>query len=114
MASSSGCGAGATRSMERGNRCAVGGKRGREARSRSRMGSYAAFGGRPHRLRADVDGFVEIDDIVVPHADAPARTLPADGRRLIGAVDAIDGAAEIHGAGAERIARAASHEARQI
>ena len=34
--------------------------------------------------------------------------------RLVGAVDAIDGAAEIHGAGAERVAGAAGHEARQI
>src|ERR1700730_17774650 len=35
-------------------------------------------------------------------------------RRLIGAVDAIDGVAEVESAGAQRIAFAAGHEARQI
>src|SRR6476659_3991768 len=38
----------------------------------------------------------------------------ADRRRLIGAVDAIDGVAQIEGARAERIAFAAGHETRQI
>src|SRR5262252_2201013 len=40
--------------------------------------------------------------------------MGADGLRRIGAVNAIDGAAEIERAGAERIAGAAGHLARQI
>ena len=37
-----------------------------------------------------------------------------DGRGIIGAVDAIHRAAQIHGAGAERVAGAAGHETRQV
>ena len=44
----------------------------------------------------------------------PDDTNCADGRRLVGAVDAVQRLAEIKSARAERIARAARHHARQI
>ena len=65
-------------------------------------------------LGADLHAAVEIFHVFVGEADAARRHLLADGGRIVGAVDAIFGAAEIHGAGAERIARAAGHHARQI
>src|SRR6266851_7958396 len=50
--------------------------------------------GQHDHLGADIDAAVEIDDVLVDHADA-ARGDPApDGRGSIGAVDAIDGAAQ--------------------
>src|SRR5262249_34150985 len=70
--------------------------------------------GQHDHFAADVDAVVEVDDVLVDHADA-ARGDPApDGRGSVGAVDAIDGATQIHGAGTERILWASGHEARQI
>src|SRR5664279_5769239 len=65
-------------------------------------------------LGADLHAIVEIGHVVVGETDAAARHVLADGGRIVGAVDAVHGAAEIHGARAERIARAAGHESRQI
>ncbi len=70
--------------------------------------------GQHDHLGADIDAAVEVDDVFVDQADATRRHLSTDGRGSVGAVDAVDGAAEIHGAGAERVLRAAGHEARQI
>ncbi len=56
----------------------------------------------------------EVADVLIQHADAARRHELADCRGLIGAVNAIHGGAEIHGAGAKRVAGTASHEARQI
>ena len=63
---------------------------------------------------ADLDAVEQVRDILVQHADAARGDELADRRGLVGAVDAIDGGAEIHRARAQRIARAAGHEARQI
>src|SRR5436190_11657068 len=65
-------------------------------------------------LGADLYVFVEIRHVRVGQPETSGRHRGANGPRLVGAVDAINGAAEIHGAGAERIAGAASHPARQI
>ena len=65
-------------------------------------------------MGADIHPVVEIGHVVVDQAEAARRHRLTDGLRRVGAVDAVDGVAEIHGAGAERIAGAASHEARQI
>jgi hypothetical protein len=50
--------------------------------------------------RADTYAGVEIDDILIHHADAAGRNGLADGMRLVGAVDAVKRGAEIEGAGA--------------
>src|SRR5271168_2880817 len=63
---------------------------------------------------ADVRATIEVDHVVVHHADASARHLLADRLRHVCAVNAVHRAAEIHGARAERITRAAGYEARQI
>src|SRR6476620_4073553 len=67
-----------------------------------------------NHLGADRNAVVEIGHIRVGQAEAARRHRGADGLRLVGAVNAIDRGAEIHGAGAERIARPAGHPARQI
>src|SRR5207249_11910941 len=67
-----------------------------------------------HDLRTDVSPVIEIDHILVEQADAARGHEAADGFGRVGAVNAIDGVAEIHRARAEGIARAARHEARQI
>src|SRR5947209_4336714 len=51
---------------------------------------------------------IEIHHVVVDEAEAARRDCSSDGLRLVGAMDAADRAAEIHRAGAERIARTAS------
>src|SRR5829696_3817359 len=64
-------------------------------------------------LRAGFDAIVEVDHVDVAHADAAGRHGPADGLRLVGAVDAIQGVAvalvEIERAGAHWVARPAAH-----
>src|SRR6185437_15120241 len=75
----------------------------------------AAFGHRQHdHPGADVDAGIEIGDVLIGEADAAGRDMRADRLRRVGAVNAIDGAAEIHRARAERVAGAAGHVARQI
>ena len=61
---------------------------------------------------ADLHALVEIAHVVVGEADAAARHLLADGGRIVGAVYAVFGAAEIHRARSERIAGAAGGHAR--
>src|SRR4029078_6959135 len=56
----------------------------------------------------------QVRDVLVEHADAARGDELADRRGLVGAVNAIDGRAEIHRPRAERIAGATGHEARQI
>src|SRR5712672_4465518 len=69
----------------------------------------------PHDyLSADWNAPVEIGDVGIDQPKATGRDGGADRIRPVGAMDAIDGGAEIHCAGAERIARSAGHEARQI
>src|SRR3974390_2507512 len=65
-------------------------------------------------LGPDGNTIVEIGDVVVHQAEAAGGNLGADRVGAVGAVDAVDGGSEIHGAGAERIAGAAGHEARQV
>src|SRR3954470_17906261 len=65
-------------------------------------------------LGADLDLLVEVDDVLVAHADAAGRHRLSDRPRLVGAVDAVERRAEIHGAGAQRILRPAGHEVRQV
>ena len=61
-----------------------------------------------HDLGSDADAAVEIDHVRVSHADTSARHLGADRGRIIGAVDAIIGIAEIQRACTDRIAGAAA------
>src|ERR1700678_3866867 len=65
-------------------------------------------------LGAHGDAAVEILDIPVDQANAARGDERADGRGLIGAVDAIERVAKIESARTERIALAARHEARQV
>src|ERR1700730_7341761 len=59
--------------------------------------------------RADFDPIIEVDDIVVAQSNAPRSSGGADGVRLVRAMDAIHGIAQVHCACAERIGRAAAH-----
>src|SRR4051794_25988664 len=63
---------------------------------------------------ADLHTVVEVDHVLVEHADAARRHRLADRLRLVRAVDAVEAGAEIQGARAERVFRAASHVARQV
>src|SRR5450759_2158029 len=54
-----------------------------------------------HHFGADLHALVKIGHILVGEADAAARYALADGGRIVGAVNAIFGAADIHGARAE-------------
>src|SRR5216684_7826655 len=66
-----------------------------------------------HDLGADRRALVEIEHVLVEHADAAGRDAVADGPGLVGAVDAVQGILvalpQIERAGAERIAQAARH-----
>src|SRR5258707_14507120 len=69
----------------------------------------------PHNnLGADRNAIVEVGHVGIDQPEATGRDRGADRIRPVGAVDAIDGGAEIHRAGAERVAGSAGHEARQI
>src|SRR4249920_154148 len=63
---------------------------------------------------ADRNALIEIGDVGVDQPETAGGYGGADGVGPVGAVDAVDGGAEIHRAGAERIAGATGHEARQI
>src|SRR5215472_18220593 len=67
-----------------------------------------------YNLAADLRAPIEINHVVIEHADAAARNPLTDRVRCVGSVNAVDGAAEIHGACAERIAGTASHKTWQI
>ena len=64
-----------------------------------------------HHRRVRLDAIVEVDDVLVEHADAARRDRRADIFRLVGAVDAeqriLVTLIEIQGACAERIVGAA-------
>src|SRR5271167_2752717 len=62
---------------------------------------------------ANAGSRIEIDDVVVGHADATGGDGLADRIGLVGAVNAIERAGKIHRAGAERIVDAAFHVARE-
>src|ERR1700726_2711552 len=64
-------------------------------------------------LGADIDAGIKVGDVIIGQADATGRNMGADGPRRLGAVDAIDCAAEIHGPRAERLAGPAGLLARQ-
>ena len=59
------------------------------------------------------DAVVEVDHVLVDHPDASGCRAAADGG-CVGAVNAVERTAEIRGAGAERIGRAAGREARPL
>src|SRR5881394_1306140 len=67
-----------------------------------------------HHLGADLDLFVEVDDVLVAHADAAGRHRMSDRPRLVGAVDAVERGAKVHRARTQRVLRAAGHEVRQV
>src|SRR5208337_2082417 len=62
----------------------------------------------------DRHAIIEIADVRIDQAETAGRDGVADRLRLVGAVDAVDGLAEIHCPRAHRIARSARHEARQV
>jgi hypothetical protein len=55
-------------------------------------------------LRADTDATIQIDHIIVDQPEAAGRDRLAYRLRRVGAIDTIDGIAEIHCPRAERIA----------
>src|SRR5262245_15527415 len=57
---------------------------------------------------------IEIDNVLVQHADASARNLLADRGWSVRSMNAVDRAADVHRARAQRISRTARHETRQI
>src|SRR3954451_18772949 len=67
-----------------------------------------------NNLCSHADAAVEIDHVSVEHADAPARYFVANRFRHVGAVNTIDRAAEIYGAGTQWIAFATRHPARKV
>src|SRR5664279_553242 len=67
-----------------------------------------------HDPGADLDAAEQVGDVFIGQADAAAGDKFADRRGIVGAMNAIFAGAEIHRAGAERIAGAARHKARQI
>src|SRR5215470_178865 len=84
-------------------------------RTRARDGRLTVRSHRQdHHFGADVYAPIEVGHVLVEHADAAARHLMADGGRRVGAVDAVNGIAEVHGAGPQRVTRAAGHKARQV
>src|SRR5436189_6352584 len=64
-----------------------------------------------HDPRTDRRALVEVDDILVDHADAARGNAPADGPRFIRAMDTVErilvALPEVHGTRTERIAWAA-------
>src|SRR5438309_515722 len=67
-----------------------------------------------HDPGADIDAAVEIDDVLIAHANAAGGDVGADGPGLVGAVDAVERRAQIHRARAKRVFRAAFHVPWQI
>src|SRR5436309_13034503 len=67
-----------------------------------------------HDLGADLDPLIEVDHVLVSHADAAGRDLGADGPGLVRAVDAIERRAEIHRTRPERIVGTAGHVTREV
>src|SRR5262249_14985403 len=65
-------------------------------------------------LGADLDLAVQVDDVLIAHADTAGRHRLPDGPGLVRAVNAIEARAEIHSARAERVFRPAFHVARQV
>src|SRR3954471_8422914 len=70
-----------------------------------------------HR-RSGRHAVVEVEDVLIEHADAAARDLLADAPGLVRAVDAEEDVAvalvEVEGTGAERVVEAGLAEARQV
>ena len=66
-----------------------------------------------HDSRTDRRALVKVDHVLVDHTDATGGNARADGPRFDGAMDAVKrvlvALPEVHGAGTERIARAAGH-----
>src|SRR6185437_14434816 len=67
-----------------------------------------------NHLGADWHAVVEVDHVLIDQAETARRDGVSDRLRLVRAVNAIDGCAQIHCARAERIAGTARHEARQV
>src|SRR5262245_47490258 len=57
---------------------------------------------------------IKVGNVVIDHTEASRRHRLADRLRRVGAVDAVDGRADIERARAERIAGTAGHPARKI
>src|SRR3972149_2454073 len=66
-----------------------------------------------HDPGAELDALVEIADVLVANPDAAWLYRGPDRPRLVGAVNAVERRAKIHGARAKRIVGAAFHVARQ-
>src|SRR3954447_12996087 len=99
------------------NYCAAGlgpAARRTEALRNSTHGACGIVCLRPHdHAGADVYARKQVLDIVVEQADAARGYEGADGRRLVGAVDAVDRLAEIERPRTQRITGTARHEAGQ-
>src|SRR3954470_19750851 len=84
-----------------------------DARSR-RSGRFRMSRSDHHHFGADPNSIVEVDHVLVHHADAARGDRLADGVGFVGAVDAIKRGTEVHGARAERVGGSTRHEARQV
>ena len=69
---------------------------------------------RHHDPRADLRSPVEVDHVLVRHADAARRNRLPDRIRLIGAMNPIERAGKVHGARAERIVGSPLHMAGKV
>ena len=67
-----------------------------------------------HDPGADIDAAEQVGDVFIGQADAARGNELADGRGIVGAVNAVFAGAKIHRARAERVAGTAGHETRQI
>src|SRR5262249_39439554 len=65
-------------------------------------------------FRADGSARIEVDDVAIGETETSRRHRFADRLGLVGAVNAVNRAAEIHGTGAHRVPGTSGHEARQI
>ena len=86
----------------------------RGSRTLSRPCPRDSFSPQHDHLGADADAAVEVDHVLVGHAEAARRYGLADGLGLVRAVDAVERGAEIHRARAERIVDAALHVTGQV
>src|SRR5918993_5716369 len=75
---------------------------------------YSAGSAQDDDAGAHAHAAVEVDYIRIRHPDAARGHRLADRVRLVRAVDAVQRAAEIHRAGAERVGDAALHVAREV
>ena len=102
-----------TEQKQKGQRCHCGALPSAVVRSTPSDAPGAPRRSHDDHLGADLDALEQVDHVLVAHADAARRDVGADGPWRVGAVNAIERAAEIERARAERVGRPAGHHDRQ-